>query len=184
MGILPILLTHTWIIHLESQSSRTEASPPLAGPLEGKPGLAKDTADGQYGGRPREQAVGVGSCLFSWSTALSASSNSALHMLSFLPLQTRIPSQSSTSLLRPGSQEVTCLSPQIKHSDQGSFFFLSWLSRQASLAPLSGQAPRLGLQGKTSLPTQSTGLPTPLKPEASSPHRIHPQGRDCSSWPG
>lgn len=85
MGILPILLTCTWVINLESQSSRIQASPQLAGPLEGKPGLAKEAAEGQCGGRPREQAVWVGSCLFSWSTAFSASSNSAPHMLFFLP---------------------------------------------------------------------------------------------------
>lgn len=52
VGVLPILLMHTWVISLESQSSRIQASPQLAGPLEGKPGLAKEAVDGQCSGRP------------------------------------------------------------------------------------------------------------------------------------
>lgn len=82
VDVLPILLTHTWVINLETQSSHIQASHQLADFLEGEPGLAKEDLDARCGG---EQAVRGESCLFSWSRACSSSSNSALHVLSFLP---------------------------------------------------------------------------------------------------
>lgn len=46
-GVLPILLMHTWVINLETQSSHSQASHRLADLLEGEPGLAKEDLDGQ-----------------------------------------------------------------------------------------------------------------------------------------
>lgn len=68
---------------------------------------------------------------------------------SFLPSQTRLPSQSSTAPLKPDSQDVTCLLLQIKLSDQVSFSFLSSPDRIYLLF-------QANTPGKTSLSTQST----------------------------